>query len=69
MAGISLNKTCMKQEDYNGYKAGALKRKFGLGRTSVEPGTFISLAKESAIKNKETTPDLPKEKLAIMGLV
>lgn len=59
----------MKAEEYNGYKVGALKRKFKAGTADFEPGTFIKLANaQKTAKNKEI-PGSTETKVAIMGLV
>ena len=52
---------------YKGYKMGALKRKFGTGRASVEPGTFIQMSQKNI--TNQIKPTIPTEKVAIMGLV
>ncbi len=58
----------MKLEDYNGYKVGALKRKFKNGPTDFAPGTFISKLNEQKQTSKESS--LPeKTALLIKGLV
>ncbi len=57
----------MKIEEYNGYKVGALKRKFKNGPADFEPGTFIAKANEQ--KSSQVTSLPEKEILSIKGLV
>lgn len=60
----------MKAEEYNGYKMGALKRKFKTGRADVEPGTFISkLNAMKSVPKAEAAQSPSLRKTAFMGMV
>ncbi len=58
----------MKASEYKGYKVGALKRKFKLGRADQEPGTFISKVNASKVK-KIVEKKNSKVSLAVKGLI
>lgn len=54
----------------NHYKQGVLKRKFKMGRGTVEPGTYLRKLNESkAMRKSEPSKVLSKERLGIMGLI
>ena len=62
----------MKQENYNNYKVGALKRKFKLGPENREPGTFIQKANENkpvVEKSADVSTMKPATRTAFMGMV
>jgi len=50
------------------YKAGAVKRKFKMGRGAVEPGAMYKKYKETA-SEKSSSPKKSVDKISIMGLV
>ncbi len=58
----------MKEAEYNGYKVGALKRKFKLGKGDFAPGTLINKMNEAKQQKPLKEVD-SKTKLAIKGLV
>lgn len=59
----------MKAEEYKGYKVGAAKRKFKMGKPDFVPGALITkMNAQKAAKSK--VAKLPTdEKVAIMGMV
>jgi hypothetical protein len=58
----------MKQEEYNNYKLGALKRKFKTGKDDVEAGTFISkMNAQKAPRIAKTLPGNDTLRTAILG--
>lgn len=59
----------MKREEYNGYKMGALKRKFGTGRVAVPPGSFIEKANAAKTLTRKSAPMGNTERIAFMGAV
>jgi len=50
------------------YKAGAIKRKYKMGRGNVEPGAMYKKYKETTAK-KSSSPKKSVRKISIMGLV
>ncbi len=61
----------MKVGDYNGYKVGAAKRKFKMGKDDFEPGTLITKLNTQKAEAKQMV-NLPKnatERTAIMGAI
>lgn len=58
----------MKQEEYNGYKVGAAKRKFKLGKDDFVPGALITKMNESKYA-KGLKEKLDATQVAIRGMV
>lgn len=58
----------MKLEEYNGYRVGAAKRKFKMGRKDFEPGTLINKFKAQKVAQSKA-PMPVDEKLTVMGAI
>lgn len=60
----------MKVEEYNGYKVGAAKRKFKMGKSDFAPGTLINNMNAQKVVTPKQVVEMPdKVRTAIMGAI